>query len=59
MNFEVTELLKFRMEKINEVDTTERENLSLGLFLSVCRDQRNCDQELRLGGEDNVLSTNL
>ena len=33
MNFEVTELLKFRMEKIIEVDTTERENLSLGVFL--------------------------
>ena len=33
MNFEVAELLKFRTEKIIEIDPTEREKPSLGLLL--------------------------
>ena len=64
MSFEVAELLKFWTERIVEIHQTEREKPRLGLLLekipeviSVPRSGKKV--ELRLGGEDNVLSTNL
>ena len=64
INFEVVELLKFWIEKIFEIDQTERERLSLRLRLekmseviSVLRSDKKV--ELRLGGEVNIFSTNL
>ena len=64
MNFEVTELLKFWTERIVETDQTERERPSLGLLLEKMLEviREPCSDkilELRLGGEDNALSTNL
>ena len=63
-SFEVTNMLKFWAEQIVEIDPTEGVKPSLGLLLekvpeviSVPRSERKL--ELRLGGEDNILSTNL
>ena len=64
MNFGVTKLLKFWIEKIVEIDPTERERPILCLLLekvsevvSVPRSDRKV--ELRLGVIDHILSTNL
>ena len=64
MNFEITELLEFWTGKIIQIDPTERKKPSLGLLLekvpevvSVPRSERKV--ELRLGGKDDILSTNL
>ena len=64
MNFEFTELLKFWTEKIIEIDPTERRKPSLDLLLEklpevvgVPRSERKV--ELRLGGKDDILSTNF
>ena len=64
MIFEVTELLKFRTEKIVELDMTERERPSLGLILEMVSEVVTVPRsymkvELRLGDEDDILYTNL
>ena len=64
MNFEVTELLKFWAGRIIEIDATDRGKPSLGLTLEkvpevICVPRSEKKLELRLGGEDNVLSTNM
>ena len=64
MNFEVRELLNFWTEKIVEIDPAESERPSLSLLVekvpevvSVPRSDKKV--ELRLGGKDDVLYTNL
>ena len=64
MIFKVTELLKFRTEKIVELDMTERERPSLGLILEMVSEVVTVPRsymkvELRLGDEDDILYTNL
>ena len=64
MNFRVTELLMFWTEKIIEIDTTENEKPSPDLLFEkglkvICVARSEKRVKLRLGGEDNVLFTNL
>ena len=63
-NHEVTELLKFWTEKINVIDSMEREKPSLGLLLeatpkviSVPRSSKTV--ELRMGNGNGMMTTNL
>ena len=64
MNFEVTELLKFWVEKIVENDPAESERPSLSLLVEkvpevVSVPHSDKKVELRLGGKDDVLYSNL
>ena len=63
-NYEVTELLKFWIEKIIEIDPVERERPSLGLtfekmpeVISVPRSNKRL--ELKMGNGNRMLITNL
>ena len=64
MNFRVTELLMFWTEKIIEIDTSENGKPSPDLLLEkgpevICVPRSEKRVKLRLGGEGNVLFTNL
>ena len=64
MNFEITELRQFWTEKIVQIDSAEREKPSLCLLFKkvpevICVPRSEKKVELRMGGEDKILSTNL
>ena len=64
MKFEVTELLKFWTKRIIEIIATDGGKPSLGLLLGkvpevICVPHSEKKVELRLGGENDILSTNL
>ena len=64
MNFGVTEKLKFWSQKIIEIQTTEMEKRSMDLLFEkgpevICVSRSEKRVELRLGGEGNVLFTNV
>ena len=64
MNFEVTESLKFWTKRIIEIKATDRGKPSLGLLLGkvpevIFAPFSEKKVELRLGGENDILSTNL
>ena len=64
MNFEFTELRKFWTERIVQIDSAEREKPSFCLLFEkvhevICVPRSEKKVELRMGGEDKILSTNL
>ena len=64
MNFAVAELYKFWTEKIIEIDPTERERRSLGLFLEKMREvismpRLNKRVDLKMINGNDMLTTNL
>ena len=63
-NHEVTELLKFWTEKINQIDSMERETPSLGLLLEttpkvISVPRSNKRVELKTGNGNGMMTTNL
>ena len=64
MNFEVAELLKFRTERIIEIDPTKRERPSLSMLLKkmpevISVPRSNKKVELKMGNGNEMLITNL
>ena len=64
MNIEVNELLKFRTEKMMDIDASEREKPRLGLLVeiepeTICVSCSEKGVELKLDGKKNGLLTNL